>query len=160
MPWMGRVVCYTIQTCPMKHGTALCARAPLVSIIIVVKDDAGHAVDSIRSVKKQHYTHWEIIILSKNIASLVRAGALLLKDSRIRHFEYEENDINGAQNIGLEKMRGEYFCFLRTGDVMPENSIASRMDVFSRSPEVDFVDGHTTLYDSSLTKILYTKNSL
>lgn len=132
-------------------------KTPLVSVIMVVQSNKSYAIDSIRSMIRQAYTNWEMLIFSKDISALGKPSLLFLGDPRIRYFEYEAKDISGAQNIGLKKMKGGYFCFLRAGDVLPRHSIDVRMQIFLNDPSVEFVDGHTTIYDESLTKMLHTK---
>ena len=80
--------------------------------------------------------------------------ALKYKDNRIRYFEQENKGVSAARNLGLAHMKGDYFCFLDSDDVLPVYSIESRIKIFNKFPELDFVDGQVIKKDHQLKETL------
>ncbi len=58
--------------------------------------------------------------------------------------------------MGLEHATGSILGFLDADDVLPEHSLAVRLDLLNNYPEVDIADGLMVQMDETLTKELLT----
>jgi len=124
----------------------------LITIIMPVFNAAKYVSEAIESVLNQTYTSWELIIV--NDASTDNSEVVIKKfqDSRIRYFYQEHGGVSKARNVGLADMQGQYFCFLDADDVLPRESLESRLSIFNDA--VDFVDGTVKVFDSEMGREL------
>lgn len=113
----------------------------LVSIIMPVYNAEKYVAEAIESVIAQNHENWELLII--NDGSQDRSGAIIqnYKDSRIKYFEQKNSGVSAARNVGLDQMKGDYFCFLDGDDCLPVESLSSRLQIFENNPLVSFVDG-------------------
>lgn len=115
---------------------------PLVTVIMPVFNAASYVAEAIDSVINQTYTNWELIIINDGSTDDSDKIIKQFDDSRIRYFQKERGGVSEARNLGFLSMRGEYMCFLDSDDILPSNSIQSRLDVFlNGSKDLEFVDG-------------------
>src|SRR5690606_16385301 len=77
-----------------------------------------------------------------------------LSDGRVRLISSNERrGVAAARNLALEKVRGQYFCFLDADDVMPAGSLATRVKRFHEDPALAFVDGIVMVASEDLTTV-------
>jgi glycosyltransferase involved in cell wall biosynthesis len=127
----------------------------LVSIITPVYNAEKYIKDAIESVLQQSYKNWELIVVNDgstdNSKSIIKSN----HDERIKYYEQENKGSAAARNIGLDQMKGDYFCFLDADDVLTKDSISSRINLFNSSGNLDFVDGTVLKYNETLSQVLY-----
>ncbi len=113
----------------------------LVSIIMPAYNAAHYIGEAITSILNQDHKDWRLIVI--NDGSRDETGEIIKEfdDERIRYFEQRNKGVSAARNLGLEKMQGEYFCFLDADDVMPKDSLKTRLSIFQKQPGISFVDG-------------------
>ena len=93
----------------------------LISVIIPAYNAEKTIGMCIKSILKQTYTNFEIIIIDDGSTDNTKTiiDNYMLKDSRIRYF-YKENEgtnsSSSAKNFGLSHMRGSYFIFIDSDD--------------------------------------------
>lgn len=127
---------------------------PLVSIIMPAYNAEKYIAEAIASVLTQSYTNWELLIVNDGSTDGTRAVIDLFKDPRIRVFDQANRGIGGARNTALDNARGEFVCGIDADDMLPPESVASRMDVFDREPGTDIVDGTVIFMDGPLENVL------
>ena len=92
---------------------------PLVSVIMPAYNAERYIEKSIRSVQRQTWPDWELIVLddcSSDRTAEVAAG-LAREDDRIRLYTNEQNlGVARTRNRGLELCRGDYVAFLDSDD--------------------------------------------
>lgn len=125
---------------------------PLVSIILPVFNSESYVGEAIESVLEQTYLNWELIIVNDGSTDDSEKIIEFYFDERIRYVSQNNLGVSSARNAGLRLMQGQYFCFLDADDVLPRNSIESRLMVFN--DKIDFVDGAVEIFDATLTKQL------
>lgn len=88
----------------------------MVSIIIPYNKDRGYLAEAVASARLQTYQNIEIIL--------------------------EQSDNSGGYNInrGIEKAKGKYICYLCEDDVLPLDSIMSRVNLMDQTG-YDFIHG-------------------
>jgi len=125
---------------------------PLISLILAARNAEKFISTSVDSVLNQTYSNWELIII--NNGSSDETGNIIKKyaDKRIRCYNQPNEGVSKARNLGLELMKGDYFCFLDSDDQLPANSIESRLFVFGKDERTDFVDGGVIQFDQWLTR--------
>lgn len=123
---------------------------PSVSIIMAAYNAERYIADAIRSVIAQTHADWELLVVNDgsrdNTAQVVRS----FDDARISLHEQVNRGVSAARNVGLAKMKGEYFCFLDADDILPPNSLGARVARFEADPAVNFVDGRVSIRDASM----------
>jgi teichuronic acid biosynthesis glycosyltransferase TuaG len=128
---------------------------PLVSVIMPVYNGERYLAAAIQSVLNQSYQQLELLIVNDGSTDGSEAIIRQFTDTRIRYFSQSNAGVSVARNTALANMEGDFFCCLDGDDVLPTNSIQSRMEVFSRSSSIAFVDGFVQVYDATLQKPLY-----
>jgi glycosyltransferase involved in cell wall biosynthesis len=127
--------------------------APLVSVIMPVYNGVTFISQAIESVLAQTYTHWELLIVddgSKDGSDTVAKG---YTDPRIHFFSVSHGGVSSARNSALARLKGEFICLLDCDDMLPPNSLQSRLLEFSKSPDISFVDGTVLVHDHDMKKV-------
>jgi len=127
---------------------------PLVSIIMPAYNAERWIDEAIRSVLAQTHTNWELVIVNDGSTDKTAAIIGRFQDMRIRVFHKSNGGIGSARNLALDRAKGNFICGLDADDVLPPQSIADRLTIFSRHPETDIVDGSVLFMDGSLSKVL------
>lgn len=110
---------------------------------------------AIHSVLAQDYDQWELLIVNDGSTDLTEDLITQFSDSRIRVFHQRNLGVSTARNKGLQHMSGDYFCFLDADDLMPKDSLSSRLNVFQdKQDEIDFVVGGQHQMNHDLSEIL------
>lgn len=129
---------------------------PLVSIIMPAYNAESFIAEAIRSVLNQEYVHWELIIVNDGSRDNTGAVVKSFEDARIQYFEQENKGVSSARNKAISAASGSFLCFLDADDVMPQRSIASRVEKFIRNPDLSFIDGKVLHKNADLTETLKT----
>jgi teichuronic acid biosynthesis glycosyltransferase TuaG len=102
----------------------------LVSIITPTYNSAKYITDTIQSVQKQSYKHWEMIIVDdcSQDKTVEIIQNFMDDDHRIHLIQLNKNSgAAKARNTGIEKISGKYMTFLDADDIwfpdFIENSI-------------------------------------
>lgn len=103
----------------------------LVSIIVPVYNAEHYIVDAINSVKSQTYENWELILVDD--CSFDKSEEIIKefqkKDSRIKFYKMKKNvGPASARNLGIDKSKGKYLCFLDSDDVWEKNKLKKQID--------------------------------
>lgn len=108
--------------------------------------------NAISSIKKQTYSHWELLIVDDGSNDKTEEIINGFEDSKIRYYKQDNQGVSAARNIGLQNMVGDYFCFLDADDVFPKDSLESRFCVFKQNARIEFVDGRVDFFNKHLSK--------
>ena len=123
----------------------------MVSIIMPTFNMESYLYQSIESVIIQSHYDWELIIVNDGSSDKTSDIAKSFNDSRIKYCEQDNQGVSSARNLGLDLMTGDYFCFLDGDDIMPEDSLKARLNVFQQQPDVSFVDGAVLYMNDDMT---------
>jgi glycosyltransferase involved in cell wall biosynthesis len=98
------------------------AKYPLVSIVICTYNRAHYLERCIKSLKKQNYPHFEIVVV--NGPSTDETTVVLNNYPKIRVVSQEElNGLSCARNLGITASNGEIIAFIDDDAVADENWI-------------------------------------
>lgn len=113
---------------------------PLVSIIIPVFNGADFMREAIDSALDQTYKNIEIIVINdgSNDDGETERIALSYGD-RIRYFWKENGGVSSALNLGISKMKGEYFSWLSHDDKYAQKKIESQIASIGQCSEKNVV---------------------
>lgn len=102
--------------------------AGLVSVIMPAYNVGGYIAESIRSVQKQTYGNWELIVVNDGSTDNTReiVSKLSNEDPRIRLITQKNGGVARARNRGLAEAEGEYVAFL-DGDDLWEASFLTEL---------------------------------
>lgn len=98
---------------------------PLISIIIPVYNTIEYLENCLDSVISQTYKNIEILLIDDG--SLDGSDSLCDRyaenDSRIKVVHQKNAGVSKARNVALDKVSGEYICFVDSDDTINENLI-------------------------------------
>jgi glycosyltransferase involved in cell wall biosynthesis len=113
-----------------------------------------HILEAINSVIDQRYENWELLII--NDGSVDGTQELIESFNHVRIYSFKQGNmgVSSARNLGLDNMKGDYFCFLDADDVLPPNSLEARLKEFEENPSLTFVDGSVAFMNEALEEAL------
>ncbi|RHG09710.1 glycosyltransferase [Dorea longicatena] len=133
----------------------------LVSVLMVNYNHADTIEQSIRSVLEQTYSKLQLIIVddgsTDNSVEIINS----IEDPRIEVYEEKENkQICAVTNIGMKKVRGEYFARIDSDDLWEKNKLELQVEYLNEHPEhkicfthVSIIDENDQVVDSELEKL-------
>lgn len=113
---------------------------PLVSIIMNCFNGEAYLAESIASVLGQSYRNWELIFWDNASQDGTAKIATSFNDPRIRYFCSEETvPLGQARNLAIEKVQGDYVCFLDSDDIWLPQKLTLQIDWFHKNPGYGFL---------------------
>lgn len=115
---------------------------PLVSVVIPVFNAERYIRETINSVLRQTYNHFEIIIVDDSSTdgtqAVVKEIAALNKT--IKYFKIEHSGQPAVpRNYGIKKAAGEYIAFLDSDDIWTKNKLKDQVKFLQKYPNLIFV---------------------
>jgi len=110
---------------------------PLISILLAVKNEEKHLMESLDSIIDQSYPHWEVLLVDDHSSDLTRniADEYADKYPNIRVIQNTGKGKVAAYNLAYECSFGAFFVFFAGDDVLPHQSLQERV-----TPLLDVVD--------------------
>lgn len=107
--------------------------------------------ECIDSIRKQGFTHWELIVINDHSADHSQAivEAYSRKDSRIQLLPNEGKGIIDALKTAIKYCQGIYLSRMDADDKMPENRLQIMVDTLAKSPEKTVVTGYVKYFGES-----------
>lgn len=89
----------------------------LISVILPVYNSQKTIANTIKSVLKQKYSSFELIIVDDGSTDLTYSICKkYTNDNRIKVFKNPNKGVSSARNYGIEKASGEKICFIDSDD--------------------------------------------
>lgn len=110
----------------------------MISIIIPVYNAEKYLEDCLTSIFKQTYDNFEVICVDDGSIDNSKAicNEWCLKDSRFRYVYQDNAGVSVARNIGIEKAKGEYICFLDADDYIDEHYLEYLLEIIDNHDAV------------------------
>lgn len=112
------------------------------SIIIVCYNAERKIGVTIDSVLKQIYSAIELIVIdgasTDNTINILEEYS---KDTRLLYYSKKDTGIYNAMNRGIERVTGDYICFLNAGDVFYDKHVLQKIADGIRKTNLDIVIG-------------------
>ena len=96
---------------------------PFFSIIIPSYNRANILPKTIKSVLKQTFNNWELLIVDDGSTDNTKDVIENINDDRIRYIFQKNAERSAARNNGINNSRGEWICFLDSDDSYKENHL-------------------------------------
>ena len=120
---------------------------PLVSIIMPVYNRKNIVLSSIKSVLKQTYENFELIIVDDGSDDGTKEVLTKLDDDRILLIFHKNNKgSSAARNSGLDVARGQYVAYLDSDNEWDLNYLKAMMGAFIELPDADAIYSGQLLY--------------
>lgn len=117
-------------------------RQPFFSIVMAAYNSEKTIAQSIRSVQKQSFEDFELIIVNdgstdqtENVVNEIISSD---KDTRIRFFNKNNSGAGNTKNYGIDLTKGKYLLFLDSDDVYVEGTFKILYD-FIQNDKPDYV---------------------
>ena len=106
----------------------------MVSVIIPAYNKASTIAATIRSVLRQTFQDFEIIVIDDGSTDDIRER---LKEfgSRVRYFRQEKGGVSSARNRGIEESQGEFVAFLDGDDLWLPQKLEKQLESLRLRPE-------------------------
>jgi glycosyltransferase involved in cell wall biosynthesis len=112
---------------------------PLVSIIMPTYNRADLIIATIKSIKEQIYSNWELIIVDDGSDDNTEEVVTEIKDARIHFIKAGRIGIGGRiKNIGLGKANGEYIAFNDSDDLWDKTKLEKQVAALHDYREAGF----------------------
>jgi hypothetical protein len=103
---------------------------PLVSIVIPVYNGENYLSQAIDSALSQTYDNIEVIVVNDGSEDDGATERIALSyGDKIRYFSKENGGVSSALNMGIEKMKGEYFSWLSHDDLYTPTKIEKQAEL-------------------------------
>jgi hypothetical protein len=113
---------------------------PKVSIVIPVYNGSNYLKEAIDSALAQTYKNTEVIVINDGSKDEGKTDAICKSyDNKIRYFKKENGGVASALNMGIEKMKGEYFSWLSHDDVYYPEKVERQIEFLSNLEDKDVV---------------------
>lgn len=105
---------------------------PKVSIVIPVYDGSNYLKEAINSALAQTYSNVEIVVINDGSNDGGKTDNICKSyGGKIRYFIKENGGVASALNMGIERMKGEYFSWLSHDDVYYPEKIEKQIQFLS-----------------------------
>lgn len=117
------------------------AESPLVSAIIIFKDEERFLEEAIQSVIDQTVHDWELILVddgSVDRSGQIARAAATRRPGEVRYVQHEGGvnlGMSASRNLGLSEARGRYVAFLDGDDVWLPQKLADQITDLESHPE-------------------------
>ena len=110
--------------------------APVVSVIVPVRNRRHCVMDGIGSVLAQTWPHVECIVVDDGSedGTVDAVTAATAGDWRVRVFAQTHRGVSAARNRGLREAGGDYVTFLDSDDLMPPARIGRQLELLAAHP--------------------------
>jgi glycosyltransferase involved in cell wall biosynthesis len=114
--------------------------APLVSIVIPVYNGSNYLSEAIDCCLNQTYPHVEVIVVNDGSNDGGKSHEIAISyGSKISYYEKENGGVSSALNLGIEKMKGQYFSWLSHDDLYLPQHIETQIEALIKTPGADSV---------------------
>jgi glycosyltransferase involved in cell wall biosynthesis len=112
-----------------------------VSVLVVTMNRHAFRAEALDSLRRQTHRDWEAVVVD-NGARKARDVVSAFSDHRVRYVDARTNlGECGGRNLALAKASGRYICYLDDDDLLPDDSIARRLQFYEQHPRAGMVYG-------------------
>jgi glycosyltransferase involved in cell wall biosynthesis len=129
----------------------------LISIIVVSLNTKKKFLKTIKSVQKQVYKNYEIIIVDGKSVDGTVDEIKKLKDKKVKYIIQKDKGIYDAMNKGIRKSSGKWIIFLNSGDIFNSQNILQ--NIFTKKiTHYDVIYSDTIVVTKNLSYKVKGKN--
>lgn len=124
----------------------------------------NYIVESIKSVQKQTYQDWELIVINDGSTDeTLKVVEELLEDYRIKLINKPNEGVSKARNIGINNAAGEYLTFLDSDDLWDSTFLEKTFNLIEKENLEMVYSGYDFLCeDGTITSksLFYTEGKI
>jgi len=113
-------------------------KAPRVSVVIPVYNQANYVSDAIQSVLDQTYPDYEVIVIDDGSTDDTRDVVAGFGDG-IRYIWQKNLGLSAARNAGIKAARGEYIALLDSDDLYETDFLFTLLTTLEKTPRADAI---------------------
>ena len=122
---------------------------PRVSIVLAFLNAERTLEPAIRSIVKQSYPHWELILLDDGSVDKSLDIAKRFEDGRIRIVaDGKKLRLPYRLNQGVKLSRGEYIARMDADDIAYPSRIETQLKFLEKHPHIDLVASRVIIFDA------------
>jgi glycosyltransferase involved in cell wall biosynthesis len=130
-----------------RYYVIVLAAAPIVSVIMSMRDSAATIDAAIRSIIWQSFTDWELILIDDGSRDDGAARAAKFADSRIRIVPHPESRVPACRrNEAVDLARGEFIAIMDADDICYPERLAVQVSVLRSNPGIDVLATKAVLF--------------
>lgn len=127
---------------------------PLVSIVIPVYNGSNFMEEAIDSALNQTYKNIEIIVINDGSNDNGKTEKIALSyGDKIRYYSKENGGVATALNLGIDKMKGDYFSWLSHDDLYLPKKVEKQVDAIDVNNNKEIIVCGSTLIDKDRNSI-------
>lgn len=112
-----------------------------VSVILPTYNRGVYLKQAMGSVLTQTFNNFELIIINDGSTDESEKIINSFNDQRIVYIRQKNKGEYPATNLGLRVAEGKYLTWIHSDDLMPKNSLETRVRMLEKNPGIDFVHG-------------------
>jgi glycosyltransferase involved in cell wall biosynthesis len=121
---------------------------PLISVIIPTHNRAGIVDRALRSVARQNFDDYEMVVVDDGSSDSTPAYLELVKSPRCRVIRNEKSlGVSAARNRAVAASTGELITFLDDDDELRPNALATIYQCMTSNPQLDFLWGGRLIHE-------------
>lgn len=129
---------------------------PKFSIIIPLYNKEKYIENTLKSVLKQTFQDFEIIIINDGSTDLSIELVNQIQDDRIKLVHQENQGVSVARNNGIKLAEAEYICFLDADDFWKLNYLENLFDTIKKFPDAKM---YCSRYVTQINSNKFIKNT-
>lgn len=106
----------------------------MISVVIPLYNKERYVERAIRSVLKQSFNKFEIVVVNDGSTDNSLAIAESIRDSRIRVFDQKNSGVSAARNRGIKEAKYDFIAFLDADDEWTDNHLSIIAALISKYP--------------------------
>lgn len=115
-------------------------KQPKVSIIIPVYNGSHYLKEAIDSALAQKYQNLEVIVINDGSNDGSKTERIIKSyGKKVRYFFKKNEGTASALNLGIKKMKGEWFSWLSHDDVYFKDKISKQIAFIKKHPKARFI---------------------
>src|SRR5690349_19472505 len=117
---------------------------PLVSIITPAYNAAGYLDETLRSIRAQTVSDWELLLVDDGStdATLRIARTAAARDRRVRVIATPNQGQSLARNLAMREARGRLFALLDSDDLWLPHYLEAQIAVLEQHPDIAVVSAN------------------
>lgn len=106
------------------------------SIVIPLYNKEKFIIHTLKSVLKQSFTDFEIIIINDGSTDKSEEKIFQIDDTRIRYYLKKNSGASSTRNFGIEKAKSKYIAFLDADDYWYPNYLQEMYNNINKFPDI------------------------
>jgi glycosyltransferase involved in cell wall biosynthesis len=137
------------------------SETPLISIIMPAYNAAHYIEEAIRSIQRQTYSNWELIVINDkstdNTVGLLQSLIATTEETRIRILNTVGlRKPSAVRNVGISEAQGELLAFLDADDAYYPHTLDSMFQHFKENPQLNLCFGFPEYINEHSNHIEYS----